>query len=172
MGRNKWQRQMQNQNVNQPRVDPPYVTPVVNPPVQPPPVIEPIPSTPDYPFTINPQDLLPNLGDNDEVTVTNVREISDSAQSDESTAVINDDGTITYSPKGTYFENAVVVTVEVLEEGETEPREEDVIFLLPKNIIGDSPEVKTSWEAQGNNGTCAAMAVGGLLKQKGVIDDQ
>ena len=176
MGRNKWQRQMQNQNVNQPRVDPPYVTPM-EPPVDPfvPHTISP---TSDFPFTINVRDLFPNIGDDDQITVTSVREISSSEGPEDPTIIINDDGTITYGPTGTFLRNSLVVEAEVVPvaEGDDDDEEEakTIEFFVPlaMDTVGNTEAYKTVFETQGFNGTCAGMAVGAVLKQNGTVEDQ
>ena len=112
---NRWNRQTLNQDNTQIITDSdpgPYIQPP--PPVNPP-AIQSISPTSDYPFIINVRDSLPDLGDDDQIRIRNITEIADSLDSDDTTIVPNDDGTITYTPKGSYLPNALIVEVEVFQ---------------------------------------------------------
>ena len=182
---NRWNRQTLNQDNTQIITDSdpgPYIQPP--PPVNPP-VVQTISTGSNYPFTVNVRDSLPtSVGDDDTVTIKKVRVVSDSVQSDDSQAVPNDDDeTITYSPKGNYARNALIVEMDVVpaapagggENGEEEEAEAETVetFVpIEKDITTNSEALQTMWDTQGSNGTCSAMAVGATLKQEGIITDQ
>ena len=207
MNQNRWNRNVNVRNDNDGETgslsESPYTTEDSGTPAPTnPPVTQTIAPDSDYPFTINLKSSLTDVGDDDEITVTNIREISDSSEStdwdadnpEESFAVPNEDDTLTYAPKGTYFRNALIVEMEVAapaapavpdpnigddagdddDDDAAAPEAETVEVFVPieKNIIGNSDAHKLMWHTQSANGTCAAMAVGAVLAEKGTIDDQ
>ena len=154
------------------------------------PAIQTIPGTSEYPFTINLRNAVPGINTEDTITLRNVRELSDSVQSEtwdtdtpqNTFAVPNDDDTLTYKPKGTYFRNALIVEMEVIPAAlpgqpppngeEEEAQTVEVVVPIEKNIVGNTEAHKTMWQTQGSNGTCAGMAVGAVLKSKGIVSDE
>ena len=71
------------------------------------------------------------------------------------------------------MEVEVVQAVEEGAEGEVvEPETKGVIIPIGDDIIGNTPAIEKAWETQQKNGTCAAMAVGAVLKENGTIEDQ
>ena len=176
----------------------PYYVPPYTGPSQPVirPIIYPISDISEYPFTINlraaVKAAVSDLNTEDTITVKNVQELSDSVESttwdadnpENSFAVPNDDDTLTYKPKGTYFRNALIVDVDVdpapaapAAPGNPAPpkkkkRREKVAAVIQRNIIRGKKAQAEMWQTQGANGTCAAMAVGAVLKDRGIIHDQ
>ena len=160
------------------------------------PIIYPISDISEYPFTINlraaVKAAVSDLNTEDTITVKNVKELSDSVESttwdadnpENSFAVPNDDDTLTYKPKGTYFRNALIVDVDVDPAPAAPPapgrpappkkkkRKEKIAAVIPKGIIRGKKAQAEMWQTQGANGTCAAMAVGAVLKDRGIIRDQ
>ena len=172
----RWQRQTPGTNARS--TTPSDRTSPYVPPSLPPVIPEPNPITlgSNYPFTINLRDTLSGIGSEEGLTVLDVQEVSDSVESTEwdaensqnSFAVPNTDGTLTYSPKGSYMRNALIVKVQVDAAPGDPPVNTgrdpvEVVIPFGKNVIGNTEAHKTLWHTQGANGTCAAMAVGTVL---------
>ena len=102
-----------------------------------------IPPASDFPFTINVRDLFPDLGDDDQITVTSVREISSSEGPEEPTIIINDDGTITYGPTGTFLRNSLInaQAMEITGRDTPEAAWRFIQRLIPLRLLDDYPEI-------------------------------
>ena len=130
------------------------------------------------------------ITEEDEVTVADTSLISRSRLSSPSDVVINEDGTIEWSPKGTYFRDAILVASDVLIRsprgkkrriivGQYQPVIDDTpqrvrkktLVAMDDNVVGDADEEEKHLNKQLNNGTCAITAVGSMLESTGAVDD-
>ena len=198
MHQNRWQRQTPmpsdaasgSESDSEPQGPYTYPTPSV-----PTPVPKTIPSTSSYPLSVDLSETVTGVDSEDTVTVKSVREVSNSVEStdwdaenpEDSFAVPNEDGTLTYAPKGTYFRNVLIVKMEVAPPaappappGAPPPEDEEdegeavqtveVVVPIEKDMRNAVEAHKTMW--QGANDTCVAMAVGAVLKEQGRITDE
>ena len=155
----------------------------------------------EYPFTLDLKTKVRNLGRlGREINITGIRELSESRFSTAWTPenkflTIDSQGVITYTPKGTYLTNRLLVEFEAAdadhpptraarEKGETyesfnpsmsmptvgqnlSPVSGKVAIQVKNDILGDPEKAKEFWMHQVDEPTCAVAAIASILASLG-----
>ena len=154
----------------------------------------------EYPFTLDLKTKVKHLGANPEINIIRIREISESSlstvwTSENNFLTIDEKGVLSYTPKGTYLNNRLVVEFEAADEhhpptaqarqigdryeastpspseptsrNNLSPVQGKVAIQVKNDILGDPEKAKEFWMHQVDDPTCAVAAIASILASLG-----